>query len=162
MIWLLVAGSESVTHHFFILDLREVVGRSKNLFSQMVVKNGDEFHGIESVQKSPNQNTSNKSRMRKNKFSSPTRNHSPEVYQFAPEKLQTPKRKGLSSNHHFSGENSLLNFGRCRPCKTSNKIQAHHRKRWIVLVVERTNPSETYSSSNWIISSIFGVKIKNN
>ena len=33
----------------------------------------------------------------------------PEVYQFAPEKLPKPDRKGLSSKHHFSG--SMLNFG---------------------------------------------------
>ena len=28
--------------------------------------------------------------------------------EFTPEKLPGPKRKGLSSNHHFSGENSML------------------------------------------------------
>ena len=26
-------------------------------------------------------------------------------------KIYHPKRKGSSSNHHFAGENSLLNFG---------------------------------------------------
>ena len=46
-------------------------------------------------------------------------------WRVALEKFPKPNRKGLSSNHHFSGVNSLLNFGGVSLTKPG-MIHAHH------------------------------------